>query len=191
MSCTISCLLLPRFPWISSTLNYSPRRYKWPKKNIQYFRRSLTRYHMGRTRQMQRVSGCPVISEQNLNYLLETGNFMQKMRCHPQTLWSKFLAILQEEHAGIVRMKAVARIYVWCTGLDEQITQLGTSCAPCQSLRNLPKKEKDARCPVTEQPWYRLHTDSACSLQSRRSYWFLLMNTTSKRHEIFRLQQKT
>lgn len=190
MSCT-SCLLLPCFPWISSTLTYSPRRCRWPKKKIQYFRRSLTRYHMGRTRQMQRVGGCQVISEQNLNYLLETCYFVHKVRCHPQTLWSKFLAILHEEHAGIVQMKAVARIYVWCTGLDEQITHLGTSCVPCQSLRNLPEKEIDVRCPVTKQPWYRLHADSACSLQSRRSYLFLLMNTTSKRHEIFRLQQIT
>ena len=50
-------------------------------------------------------------------------------------------AILEELHkdnAGICRIKALARSYVWWSGFDREVEQLVKSCLPCQSVRNAP-----------------------------------------------------
>ncbi|XP_046443918.1 uncharacterized protein K02A2.6-like [Daphnia pulex] len=108
----------------------------------------------------------------------------------PKTLQPQVLSLLHEEHAGIVRMKAVARSFIWWPGLDSQLTEMATSCLPCLQTRNNPKRRKEAAWPVPDQPWSRLHVDFAGPLPSGQ-YLFVLMDATSKWPEIFRLNRIT
>ena len=55
----------------------------------------------------------------------------------PLKLRTKILAELHQSHCGIVRMKALARNYVWWPGLDEDITNMVKGCAECQAVQHL------------------------------------------------------
>ena len=51
--------------------------------------------------------------------------------CHvivPQELQSKLIIMIHQSHRGIVRMKTMARLYVWWPNID---TRIKTSCKPC------------------------------------------------------------
>ncbi len=108
----------------------------------------------------------------------------------PKTLQPQMLSLLHEEHAGIVRMKAVARSFVWWPGLDNQLTEMATTCLPCLQTRNNTRRKKEATWPVPDQPWSRLHVDYAGPLPSGQ-YLFVLMDATSKWPEIFRINRIT
>ena len=56
----------------------------------------------------------------------------------PAKLRKLVLQELHQTHIGMVRMKMVARSYVWWTKLDKDIEQLVKSCSHCQAVRNLP-----------------------------------------------------
>uniref|UniRef100_A0A2H6N0S2 Gypsy retrotransposon integrase-like protein 1 n=1 Tax=Micrurus carvalhoi TaxID=3147026 RepID=A0A2H6N0S2_9SAUR len=58
----------------------------------------------------------------------------------PPTLQDKILEVLHEGHPGIVRMKALARSYVWWPGLDSTIESWVATCKPCQETRLAPPK---------------------------------------------------
>ena len=49
----------------------------------------------------------------------------------PLKLRNKVLSELHKGHCGIVRLKAVARSYVWWPGLDDNITNMVKGCAEC------------------------------------------------------------
>eukprot|EP00731_Ephydatia_muelleri_P034546 Em0065g7a len=51
----------------------------------------------------------------------------------PQALQSKVLGELHKNHPGVVRMKALARSYVWWLGLDNDIEHHVKNCQPCQT----------------------------------------------------------
>ena len=46
---------------------------------------------------------------------------------------------LHTSHPGIVRMKGLARLYVWWPGIDRQIEQVVSDCAGCQLNRQAPR----------------------------------------------------
>ena len=52
----------------------------------------------------------------------------------------RILEELHECHPGIVRMKALARSYVWWPGLDAEIEHKVRDCGTCQEHSNLPPK---------------------------------------------------
>ena len=56
----------------------------------------------------------------------------------PKKLLAAILEELHKVHAGICRIKALARSYVWWPGLDREVEQLVKSCLQCQSVRNAP-----------------------------------------------------
>ena len=53
----------------------------------------------------------------------------------PNKLYSTVLDELHTGHPGIVRMKAIARSYVWWPGLDKAIENQVKSCKPCQTVK--------------------------------------------------------
>ena len=50
----------------------------------------------------------------------------------PVNLRKQVLKELHEVHPGMVRMKALARSYVWWPGLDKDIEEMVRSCGTCQ-----------------------------------------------------------
>ncbi|XP_060539046.1 uncharacterized protein K02A2.6-like [Pantherophis guttatus] len=79
----------------------------------------------------------------------------------PNTLRQQTLRLLHDGHPGIVRMKALARSYVWWPGMDKEIEMWVSSCANCQESRAAPNSAPvhDWENPGT--PWARLHIDFA------------------------------
>ena len=43
-----------------------------------------------------------------------------------------------QDHSGIVRMKAIARCYIWLEGVDKNIESVVKSCQACQTVKNSP-----------------------------------------------------
>ncbi|XP_026553035.1 uncharacterized protein K02A2.6-like [Pseudonaja textilis] len=79
----------------------------------------------------------------------------------PSTLRVPILKVLHEGHPGIVRMKALARSYVWWPGMDDQIAEWVSSCKPCQESRAAPPAASPTKWESANAPWSRLHIDLA------------------------------
>lgn len=58
----------------------------------------------------------------------------------PQKLRARILENLHSSHLGIVKTKALARSYIWWTGMDKQIEELIRNCKFCQELQVSPEK---------------------------------------------------
>ena len=57
---------------------------------------------------------------------------------NPRKLRSKLLAQLCAHHPGMLKMKAVARGYFWCPGLDREIEQIAKKFLAYQSVKRAP-----------------------------------------------------
>ena len=79
---------------------------------------------------------------------------------------------LHETHQGIVKMKGLARGYVWWPGMDSDIEKLVKSCNTCQVIRHFPPTAPLHRWEWPKQPWSRLHADFAGPFQG---HMFLLV----------------
>ena len=78
----------------------------------------------------------------------------------PMSLQDILLADLHSEHSGMVRMKRVARLYLWWPNLDKQIEETAKFCAKCQeSAKKPPQVHSTWSWPAG--PWKRLHLDFA------------------------------
>ena len=78
----------------------------------------------------------------------------------PQTLRMQILQELHEGHLGIVKMKEIARNYIWWPGLVQDIESLARSCAPCNTTRNSPPSYHHS-WEYRTAPWQRVHIDFA------------------------------
>ncbi|XP_074039503.1 uncharacterized protein [Leptinotarsa decemlineata] len=100
----------------------------------------------------------------------------------PTTLRRKILEELHEAHTGIVKMKALARSYVWWPKIDSDIEQLVKSCIPCQSAQNKPMKVPPHCWEYPSSPWQRIHIDFAGPFMGK--YFLLVIDAFSKWPEI-------
>ncbi len=71
----------------------------------------------------------------------------------PPKLRSRVLAELHTGHPGVVRMKAVARSYVWWPGIDIQVEQLAKTCQTCQQTQIAPGPSPLHPWKWPESPW--------------------------------------
>uniref|UniRef100_A0A5S6R676 RNA-directed DNA polymerase n=1 Tax=Trichuris muris TaxID=70415 RepID=A0A5S6R676_TRIMR len=58
----------------------------------------------------------------------------------PKRLQKDILEVLHQAHPGIVRMKALARSYIWWPGIDEAVERRVADCTDCQQHRGNPPK---------------------------------------------------
>ena len=79
----------------------------------------------------------------------------------PPSLQPQVLEKLHHTHSGIVRMKAIARSYVWWPHLDQDLEKLAKSCVQCQSYRNMPAAAPLHPWLWPSKPWQRIHIDYA------------------------------
>ncbi|KRX70380.1 LanC-like protein 2 [Trichinella sp. T6] len=73
----------------------------------------------------------------------------------------KILKELHVGHPGIVRMKALARCYVWWPKLDTEIENLVRTCELCQQSRASPPHAPVHKWESPRIPWSRIHVDLA------------------------------
>lgn len=77
----------------------------------------------------------------------------------PQILRSYVLNQLHSSHTGIVRMKTLARSYVFWPNIDKDIQQCVADCNVCQMTRNVNKEVVTSSWPQTTYPFERIHLD--------------------------------
>lgn len=86
----------------------------------------------------------------------------------PQRLQKKLLKNLHETHAGIVRMKALARQFIWWPNMDQEIEEVAKSCMNCCSNKADPPSAPLHPWTFPERPWQRLHIDLELDLCKTR-----------------------
>ena len=83
------------------------------------------------------------------------------------------LKLLHEAHPGIVRMKALARGFMWWPGMDKAIECCVKECSTCQSSRKMPPSAPLHPWARPEKPWSRVHIDYAGPFEGKM---FLLIS---------------
>ena len=74
---------------------------------------------------------------------------------------SKILSEPHEAHPGELRMKALARSYVWWPGMDQEIVKRVKGCDKCQSNQSAPTEAPLHPWEWPGLPWLRIHIDYA------------------------------
>ncbi|XP_060543220.1 uncharacterized protein K02A2.6-like [Pantherophis guttatus] len=77
----------------------------------------------------------------------------------PTKLRTRVLELLHEGHPGIVRMKSLARSYVWWPNMDQVISEWVGKCRPCQESRPDPPVAPIREWEKPKGPWGRIHID--------------------------------
>ena len=83
----------------------------------------------------------------------------------PERWRERLLSELHRDHPGIVKMKSIARSYMWWPGMDSSVKDMAKSCPDCQAAKKSPPT-----APL--QPWewpsrvfQRIHVDFAGPFQ--------------------------
>ncbi|XP_056132822.1 uncharacterized protein K02A2.6-like, partial [Lampris incognitus] len=79
----------------------------------------------------------------------------------PPKLRPRVLNELHTAHPGVVRMKRLARSYVWWPGIDSQIELQAKSCHSCQRSQKEPSLAPLHPWMWPSGPWERIHVDFA------------------------------
>ena len=77
----------------------------------------------------------------------------------PESVRTKLLNELHDAHPGVVRMKALARSYVWWPQLDQHIEHLVRCCDYCQQHQNNKPTGPIHPWALPDGPWQRVHAD--------------------------------
>ena len=85
----------------------------------------------------------------------------------PKPGQGRILQYLHEGHPGMVRMKRLARGYVWWPGLGEDIENHVKQCTKCQQAQKMPAVAPLHPWEWPERPWSRLHVDYAGPIKGK------------------------
>jgi len=77
----------------------------------------------------------------------------------PNKFRQELLNELHHTHMGIVKMKSLARSYIWWPGIDNDIENMTKSCTSCLANSNNPPKSVLHSWPWPEGPSKRVHLD--------------------------------
>jgi len=112
--------------------------------------------------------GWPTVSEKELEpfqrrkdeLTIQDGCLMWGSRVIiPPKHQAQLLAELHEGHLGIVKMKALARSYMWWPGMAKAIEEVAKGCTGCQLTQNNPKTAPLHSWEWPSQPWQCIHID--------------------------------
>ncbi|XP_035218045.1 uncharacterized protein K02A2.6-like [Stegodyphus dumicola] len=76
----------------------------------------------------------------------------------PKKLRVKILEELHQGHLGIVKMKAIARSYVFWKGIDHDIEEVSRNCVDCIKFKSDPVRARVHHWEYPSAPWERIHT---------------------------------
>ena len=79
----------------------------------------------------------------------------------PQKLRARLVEELHRDHPGMVKMKAVARSYLWWPGVDKDLEECAKSCLSCQAVKSAPAVAPLHPWVWPAKPWQRIHIDFA------------------------------
>ena len=79
----------------------------------------------------------------------------------PEKLRKRIVEALHVAHPGIVRMKALARTYVWWPSITKELESYVNNCQPCQRYASQPRGEEPITWGIPRSPWKRIHIDHA------------------------------
>ena len=79
----------------------------------------------------------------------------------PEKYRDQVMEVLHEGHLGMVKMKSLARSYVYWPNIDQQIEQKCMGCHGCSSVRKMPATAPLHPWEWPSHPWRRLHIDYA------------------------------
>ena len=80
---------------------------------------------------------------------------------------SALINLLHSSHSGVVKMKALARSYIWWPGLDIQIEGVTKQCYQCEQNAREPSRVPMRPWLYPQRPWSRLHLDYAGPVEGR------------------------
>jgi hypothetical protein len=103
----------------------------------------------------------------------------------PEKCQNGVLKELHETHLGIVKMKSLARSYVWWAGIDEQIEAMCRNCDVCVAVAAAPPAHMPQPWPWCNKPWRRLHIDFLGPIQNFK--FMVIVDATSKWIEAFKM----
>lgn len=107
----------------------------------------------------------------------------------PPCYRNRILDTLHKAHPGIVRMKSLARCYVYWPGLDAAIKQVVESCMACQQALKSPPKTCLSAWPTPPHPWFRAHADFAGPINGM--WYFIIVDAYSKWPEVYPMSTTT
>ncbi|GFS67333.1 uncharacterized protein K02A2.6 [Trichonephila clavipes] len=95
-------------------------------------------------------------------YTIEDGCIMYGQRvCIPRKFRKTVLEELHAGHLGIVKMKAIARSFVYWKNIDNDIEEAAKNCVDCARYKADPAKSKVHYWEYPSMPWERIHVDFA------------------------------
>ncbi|UYV66040.1 K02A2.6-like [Cordylochernes scorpioides] len=105
----------------------------------------------------------------------------------------KFRANMKKElhlgHMGVVKMKSLARNFIWWPGMDREIEEIARSCKECETNKHTPKSESVHRWESAPTPWYRIHMDFAGPFMD--NMFLIIVESYSKWPEIIAMNSTT
>ena len=107
----------------------------------------------------------------------------------PGRFRQQVLSELHQSHPGIVRMKSMARIYVWWPGMDHDIEALVRGCVSCSQSRDGPQMAPLHPWEYPRNPWQRLHVDFAGPFCARM--WLIVVDARTKWPEVIPMETIT
>ena len=107
----------------------------------------------------------------------------------PRKFQTPILQEIHHTHMGIVRMKMIARSYVWWPRIDSDIEQMVKSCIPCQQNRNAPPVAQMHPWIWPMKPWQRVHVDFAGPIGGKS--YLILVDAHSKWPEVIGMKSTT
>ena len=107
----------------------------------------------------------------------------------PQKLRARLVEELHRDHPGMVKMKAVARSYLWWPGVDRDLEECARSCLSCQAVRNAPTVAPLHPWVWPAKPWQRIHIDFAGPFMGRT--FLIVIDAHSKWPEVVEMTTTT
>ncbi|XP_072178233.1 uncharacterized protein [Diadema setosum] len=115
---------------------------------------------------------------------IEQGILMWGMRIIiPHKMQKAVLAELHQGHLGVVKMKSIARSYVWWPHLDSQIEECTKRCETCQVVQNQPAQTLLHPWIPASKPMERIHVDFAGPFEGLT--YMVIVDAYSKWPEVF------
>ena len=121
---------------------------------------------------------------------LQSGCLMWGIRVIiPPKLRPQVLKELHQGHMGVVKMKAIARSYIWWPGIDKEIELAAKSCSGCQLTQREPSTVPVHPWEWPSLPWQRIHIDFAGPFLN--SMFLVVVDAHSRWLEVERMSSTT